>query len=340
MSHMSESLGSADRTHDQRTPGTVWRRLVVLAGFGALMTAGLLFPFPVHGREWNELFNLAHAPAFFALTLVIAGFVDPVAIGLTDRFQTLFRIDGLRAGVICLSAIVLGAAAEWLQQSFGRSASWGDIVANSAGAVAGFVWLAVARTERLRRAGRAAALLLLCCASWRPVAELRDWWQQRQEFPVLSSFERSRELSIWRAINASIGRSDQWATDGEHSLRISLRTAEFSGAALEWPMPDWRGYETLQMDLHNVNAEPLVLTLKISDRDHSDSDFAPDDRFERLLFLPPGEELHVVIALSEVVTAPRARNLDLAEVNQLELFVSDCRSVSEFMIDNLRLRRN
>ena len=64
-------------------------RLFLLVAVVGLVIAGLTIPFQLNGRLWSELFNLAHAPVFCGLALLIAGIRDgwvATAAGLFDVF--------------------------------------------------------------------------------------------------------------------------------------------------------------------------------------------------------------------------------------------------------------
>ena len=59
------------------------RRLLILVIGGLGLLTGLVFPFPMNGRYWNTVFDLAHAPAFFLIFLLVAGFLAPASIGFS-----------------------------------------------------------------------------------------------------------------------------------------------------------------------------------------------------------------------------------------------------------------
>lgn len=320
------------------TPIVALRRALLVAVFALVMGTGLLFPFPVSGRFWNEFFNLAHAPAFFLLTVVAAGVLDPGCIGLSADRVRLIRVTPMRAAVLGGCAVAIGAGGELLQQFFRRSASVGDAVANGMGALAAFLWIvSFSRSHSNRMFAKIGCGSLLIAGMWNPVAELYDLSQQHQEFPMLSSLERSRELSIWAPVAAELERTDKWATDGDYSLGVRLTTGAFSGASLDQPIRDWRGYEFLQFDLQNASDHDLSLNVKVVDREHADHDFSWGDRFLMTREVPAGGNISVRIPLAEIAAAPRTRRMDLSAIESLEIYVSDLQTEAEFLIDNVRL---
>jgi hypothetical protein len=314
------------------------RRFVLVGIVGVTMAAGLLIPFPIGGRAWTEIFNLAHAPSFMLLTLVIAGVCDPVSIGLSTKFQTIVRITPARAACGCIIMVSAGAVAELLQSLLGRSASLGDALANAIGATAAFLWITShSGSRRWRLTARCGSVILLLCGIWNPIAGLIDLRSQIRQFPVLSSLERARELSIWGGTNATTSRSNDWSADGESSLKVALRPAKYSGAVLMWPVADWQGYERLHIDLMNPGSVPLDVTVKISDARHERSDFDPIDRFERTISVSPGQQSVFEVSLAEIQAAPAGREMDLSQIARIELFVVDNRTSAILFIDNVRL---
>jgi VanZ family protein len=301
---------------------------------------GLLVPFPLSGRIWTELFNLAHAPSFMALTLVVAGVLDPPAVGLPQRFPTVLEMSFNRGALLAIVAATLGAGVEFLQRLFGRSASFGDAVANAVGALAAFCWMCSFRAgDSLRLPLRGCSLLLLVAGIWNPLAELQDLRLQVDQFPVLSSLERPRELSIWEATNSVLARTDDWSTDGDWALQVTLQPATFSGAALKWPVSDWRTYDQIHIDVRNAGDESLTVILKITDRRHEQSGFDPADRFERSINVPAGQHRMFDISLTDVRHAPANRDMNLSDVDRVEIFVADAGSPGVLQLDNVRLTR-
>jgi len=69
-------------------------RLFLLVAVVGLVIAGLTIPFQLNGRLWSELFNLAHAPVFCGLALLIAGIRDPRRMGChRSRFIRCLRAE-------------------------------------------------------------------------------------------------------------------------------------------------------------------------------------------------------------------------------------------------------
>ena len=123
-----------------RLPG-VRRRGVLLIPALALIVA-LVFPFPVHGRPWGPLFDLAHAPSFFLVFVCIAAVLDRRSGGekAVSPLPWQFKLQRL----ILLAAVLcgIGIVCELAQQLVARQPSLGDVAANCTGLLAGIFWCA------------------------------------------------------------------------------------------------------------------------------------------------------------------------------------------------------
>jgi hypothetical protein len=311
-------------------------RLAVLAL--AVVGVGLVFPFPVEGRLWGHIFNLAHAPTFFCTFLAIVGLLDPSSIGLSNRFATVLpmTVGRTAAGVALLT--VLGVVGEFLQFFVGRSPSLKDVAANLAGLLAAFVWVSGRRSSVVkRRFSGFIAVLVLAAVSSTPLMNVRDCVAQLRQMPLLASFERPLELGSWKTRDAKMSRSTEWFTDGEYSLKVELRPARYPSVSFVWPTADWQGYQTFAADFRNPSEEAVTLTIKIQDRQHSWSDNGRLDRFNHDVVLAPGETRSESIAIKAIRQAPENRSMEMDQISLVEIFVSGLKGRTTFFVDNLRL---
>ena len=182
------------------------RRMLVVATIAGILAMVLVYPFSLPGRHWSELFNLAHAPSFFAAYLLVAGLFDPSSIGFPKTWRRILPLGAVRLLILVIALTAFGASCEVLQGFVGRSPTASDIVANGCGLFAGLFWcLNRQRTERAGRIGFSLiAAGLLIVVSWSPILELHDCFRQHQDFPLLASFERPKELHAWYAHEATI----------------------------------------------------------------------------------------------------------------------------------------
>jgi hypothetical protein len=315
-------------------------RVVPAAAFAGILVVALVYPFPWSGRPSSELFNLAHAPSFFAAFTLLAGLLDPVSIGLPESWYKILPMSGGRLLVLASLLFMIGAVCEVMQGFVGRLPSVSDLLANVSGLFAGLCWsLSRIRIDQASRSGLpilAAGLLIVPSCS--PILEMHDCYLQHQEFPLLSSFERTRELHTWYAHEATLDTSVIWATHGAKSLRVrGLTGTKFPGANFSEPVANWQSFSALELDVFNPGGTPLTLRITVSDEAHANSGYAHTDRFADSVELPPGKHVPVRIKLADVQSAPESRQMDLSQINSLNLFVQSPESDFELMIDNVRL---
>jgi len=249
--------------------------------------------------------NAGHTPLFLVGTLFV------LAILRHD-----FRLEGLRlyalAAVLCTAA---GIASEAIQEPFRRDASWEDVLADSVG-----VLLALAlhaffdRRTAFRGATRAAALLIVagCVTAYlAPVVTMvRAYVHRNAQFPVIADFRASID-SAW-FVGYGTRRVMQ---DGV--LDVEFEDAPFPGVSFHEPVPDWRPYKTLLIEVENPDEVPLNLGLRVHDIGHGRT-FA--DRFNRTFKLAPGERRTLEVALDDVQHAPRNRLMNMTQISDVTLF--------------------
>lgn len=314
-------------------------RLLLAAALCLLLLAVLVFPFPASGRAWSELFNLAHAPLFFLLFMLLVLLLDPGAVRCPARYVSVVRVGGRTLTGLVLLLLALGSGGEYLQQYFGRDANYSDAAANAAGLLAGY--LCVVGIGRRGNSVRCWPLLctaaVLMAATARPLLHLWDCWQQWRHFPELCSFERSSEMPCWNTTNSEMTRSREWSSDGQYSLKIKLRPERFSGVWMSCTMRDWRQATSLNLTAFNPGDRPLTMYLKIVDEDHAASGFDPSDRFQQALVLEAGQASRCVIHLDDVRSAPKARTMPLERILLLEFFFMDLPHSATVFLDDLFL---
>ncbi len=340
---MYQSMPQAEEFPPLKSPANSYLlRFLLVAGAAALLAAVLVYPFPCSGRQWSELFNLAHAPSFLAVLLFVAGLLDPSSIGLPESWHRILPLNRSRLIVVGVLLLIVGGLCEFLQGYVGRSPSVGDLLANASGLSAGLSWsLSQKRADRAGRIGLIlTAAVLLIAPSWSPVVELHECSLQQKEFPLLASFERERELRIWYAHEATINRSTDWATLGSTSLQIhGFSGAKYSGANLHEPVSDWQEFSMLKFDVLNPGERPLTLSVVIHDALHALSDYDRSDRFSRTVELPSGKHITVSIPLVDVRSAPATRLMDLSQIASLNLFVAHPKADFALHVDNVYLTK-
>lgn len=330
----SDSPGKSG-DHLQRPVGRFLFLMVCSLG----MLGGLIVPFPISGRHWNAIFDLAHAPAFFLIFLLIAGVLDPVSIGFSRNSRALLRLT--RQRLLLLSGLLFmgGVGCEVAQKFVERHPSMSDIIANSAGLMAGTLYCFSLRIHQrwslLLGVPLAALIVLFPCVT--PVLELIECGRQRQEFPLVASFERTRELAAWTSHGATISCDTTWASHGTQSMQISSLSEHQPGAVMVWPIRDWSAYSTLQFELFNPQSRNVTVGITISDDDHVRNLWEPSDRFNWSVELMPLEVKTVSISLQDVASSPLTRMMNLTQLSNLNIFMTNATPESKLYVDGIHL---
>ncbi|HYJ42613.1 MAG TPA: hypothetical protein VEW08_17615 [Steroidobacteraceae bacterium] len=291
--------------------------LFVLAGL-------LLFvPLPVSPTyAGRTIENAGHTPLFFLVTL-------GVLFTMRDhpRFQgaSLYALAGMiGAGTGFLSEVI--------QKPLARDASWEDVFADAVGAVLALaVYALFERRTKLRvwqRLG-ALAVALSCIAIFlAPIVRMtRAYVHRNGQVPVIADFHSRIEL-YW---TLSFGVNREIVDD---ALEVEFVADEFPGVSFHEPVPDWRSFRTLIIDVENPASERLNLGVRVHDRRHK---HAFGDRFNRRFELAAGERRTLRIPLEDIRQGPRRRLMDMAHISDITLFRGADSGSRQLRVYSLRL---
>lgn len=318
-------------------------RFLILAASVICLAVSLTFPFSTDARHWGAIFDLAHAPAFFFVFLLIAGVLDPVVIGLNGRLEPLVSLSVKRLVLLAVSLCVVGFVGEFAQSFVARSPSLLDMVANFTGLLAALFWCA---SRRIRRPGPRWMLgiivpALVVAPGISSILELRECFLQRKDFPLLASFERSQELNAWYPHSAQVSVTSEWAALGKQSMRIDGKIAKrFPGAAMAWPIQDWSEYSQLRLDIYNPQDESMTVGINIADSDHAASGHEPSDRYQKSFEVAALSTETITIELSDIATAPLTRDMQMSRISLLDIFMPEADEATTIFVDNIRLTRS
>jgi VanZ family protein len=301
----------------------VSRRLLYLLLLFLLAAVLLFVPLPITPTyAGRTLENAGHTPLFCLVTL-------GVLFALRDHP----RFPGVRlyamAGLIGTGA---GFLSEVIQKPLARDASWEDVAADAVGvALALAVYALFERRTFLRAWQRLVALViaLSCVAIFlTPIVRMgRAYVHRNGQFPVIADFHSRIEL-YW---TMSFGVNREVVGD---ALEVDFAADEFPGVSFHEPVPDWRKFRTLIIDVANPAAEPLTLGVRVHDRGHK---HVYNDRFNRRYELAPGERRTLRIALEDIRKGPRQRFMDMAHISDITLFRGGSTGSRHLRIYSLRL---
>ena len=299
------------------------RRLLYLIALFVLAALLLFAPLPISQTYMGRTIeNAGHTPLFFLLTL-----------GLLFAFRDDRRFAGAWlyafAGIV---GVTTGFLSEVIQMPLARDASWEDVAADAVGVILALALYAFfERRSALRHWHRIVALLVACACVAIFVAPIvrmaRAYVHRNGQFPVLADFHSRIEL-YW---TLSIGVNREILDD---ALDVQLIAPSFPGVSFHEPVPDWRGYKFLVIDVENPDAVPLNLGVRVHDRLHK---HAYRDRFNRHIEIAPRERRTLKIPLDDIRNAPRGRLMDMAQISDVTLFRAGPAGSRELRVYSMRL---
>jgi VanZ family protein len=286
-------------------------------------------------RLVRALHSSAHFPVFGALAAVIFALLR-----LHGRGRAAHGIGTYVA--VFLAMIVLSLATEGLQTQLpARDGSLRDVLVNLLGTATALTLL------RLREgpAGRRTRLLLW---GWVVTATLvvalppavlgAAYAKRTMDFPTLLRFNLPLDRLHVLPADARLRREALPAPfrepDDARSLCVTLGKASYPGITIPDPLPDWRAYEALELDLTNPGAAPLRLSLRIDDAIH---DGRREDRYNGRIELPAQARQRIRIPLASIRDAPAGRLLELDGIARMFLFARAADQGRQFCLTRIRL---
>ena len=282
---------------------------------------------PDYPRSWYHIWDLGHLLSFALWTWLYLRW-KPL-----PRFWTqLLLVLGL--------FFLLGGATELLQAALGRTASWTDLAKDLLGCLLAVVFCSPARNSLPKWQRTSLQLLVLMLVAWSllPMARVvADELIARQQFPLLSGFEISTEADRWGGGSRQV-LDPHVAKSGAASLRVELSTQPYAGVGLLHFPSDWRGYRLVRLHLFNPEPEPLLLHFRIHDQLHRLQGNAYSDRFNTSFTLPGGWS-KIDVPLQQVQEGPKNRDMQMARIAGMLLFVVKLEQPRSFNIDEVLLVR-
>jgi len=323
---------------DSRYQGGLPMAGCIGAVIALLMLVQYLQP-PNQSLAWVALFDAGHAPVFGAISLAVLRALTTSPLAKRHNRQSVY--------VLALGlSVVLGALSEWLQVAAHRNRDPWDLLHNAFGAGAFLLFAATLDPQTIFRSNassrsrtllRGAALILLAL-TFIPGAQIGYAYAQRATaFPLLCDFKGTWEKQFLGSNHAQlelISVSSAKEKGEAPAWRIRFEPAHFSAFKLFEPYPDWTGYQRLLLVLRSRMADPIDLVLRIHDRQHDDR---PADRFKRDLAVLPGIN-EFSIPLADIRQAPQDREMNMAAIARLNLYVVEPRGHLELELLELRLQ--
>jgi hypothetical protein len=248
--------------------------------------------------------------------------------------------------------VVIGIISEFVQYlQPDRHVSFMDALHDLAGAALGLALFALFERRRSRDStagipggafGAAPLVVIVCGATvllaWQPLRSAHAYAARSSAFPTLLQATRAADLYFVQGRAAELQLTalpSPWlrAEEGD-ALRLSFPSGTRPALELVEPAPDWRGHDTLLLDVTNPGNEALKFTLRILDSHH---DWTHEDRFNMPVTIPPASRVTVQVSLAAIASAPARRSLDMAAIANVMLFSRTPLPATEFYVSRLWL---
>jgi hypothetical protein len=144
---------------------------------------------------------------------------------------------------------------------------------------------------------------------------------------LVESFEQQDCLLFWGADHCRRERSNWYATEGKHSLKVIFHPAEYSSIDTFRLPRNWSYSTTFTLDIFNPQNDTYWFTVRIDDHDSRNY----QTRFNQEYKLIPGKN-QLVIGIEEM-----RQKINIKDVTDMVLFLSNLSQPATLYIDNLRL---
>lgn len=273
------------------------------------------------GRTAEQIENLLHVPAFFALTVCL------VAILPARLAQAKARWLALALAVLCAGLL------EVVQPRFGRTAELIDFGMGFLGSASAFCFLWGMSLQGLHRWIAFSSCLVLAVLSLLPLGcVVVDQRHARRDFPLIASFESWPELGRWSFHGVHASRSADHVKTGRYSLRVEVDdTGGYPSFFLDDEARDWSSLKRLCTDLFVEGAQPVRLWIRVDDLP-GNPPYA--ERFQVLHNLAPG--FHSLCLDTTDLRTEGGRPLDLRHIHAFGIFFDGAESGDVVYFDSIR----
>lgn len=250
-----------------------------------------------------------------------------------------------RSVMVAALCFVAGIIIELIQPMFGRSTSfldiWYDLLGVSAAAICFYLASQDRRsgpTSWIKTSSMASiAILLLAISTILPAYYYHIEQRQQRALPTLVDFEHHWQNELFHASYgghvAVIEAPASWHHAAGKVAKLTLSNQTYPGITFKHLPADWSSYQTLKFELFSKHTQTRNIELRIHDKQH---DNRYQDRFNKTLSVVKGLN-EVSIPLSEVLTGPDAREMNMQELDGLGLFAISPTEPLVVYLDNLRL---
>jgi hypothetical protein len=295
---------------------------------------------PANTRFWDAVFDTGHIFVFGIIAI----------LGLKIA-ETLYPHASRRIGYYVFGftlSLGIGVAVEiWQLYDPVRTFEVVDLVNDLIGCAAFLMWHRAVELgfrpprARFQGVGLVVSAFALIILGLLPLARTwRDYGRRDAAFPVLMEFTGDW---YWRFVWTKQARLKVtpppagWPRESGTQLvaRVDAQRGQYPGLSVTEPYPDWRGYATLEIEVFSTSdgVEPFVL--RVHDNQHNNEH---NDRFNQNCPVHPGFQT-LRFDLEEVRSGPTDRDLDMARIENLRLFISGLKNPLTFYVGQIRLTK-
>jgi hypothetical protein len=284
---------------------------------------GLLLAAVAFSPSWGKwlwlrtLHDFAHGPVFGAIAVL-------AMLALSHMPRTA-RDRALRHYVSAFGfAVFLGGLTELVQWRTGRDPSWVDFGTDVLG-IGTFLLLyslfdSRLRGKGLRKWGMLGALIGLAFMASPMIRTAHAYYERSRAFPQIIDIHRglsSYFITTRQARTHIEPLPTRWSSSNESALRVDFLQGKWQGVAHNEPPQDWRGYDSLVVDIVNPTQLPLKIVVRIDDQHH---DWRDADRYNGRFEIGPESRERLRIKLTDIQQAPKTREFDLSRVARILVF--------------------
>jgi len=157
-----------------------------------------------------------------------------------------------------------------------------------------------------------------------------------RSFPVLSDFESPFELTRWSGNQLIV---EELGANNNHVMGNTFTTDKYSSLAFEAFPSNWTGFTSISFRIFNEGTNDEILTLRIHDQDHRESNWDHNDRFNQIINLTSGWN-KITIDLNLVRMQPSNRNMDMSKIEKVIIFSHYLPVNTRLYFDDFRLENS
>jgi len=305
-----------------------------------IIISSLIFiQLPFESELGKELQNTGHIVASGILAIIFLRLIKQLATKQRRKTLILY-FSALVAAMLC------GVLVELVQIYTDRDADINDVYRNIIGIVSFLVIYAsfdgnftffnsIHCLLRKRIVFFISGVLILFIGAIPLINIIIAYWQRHNAFPVIIDFDSKWSSKFYYLNNATIevGEKGDMSKSRLYTTGLIFRKGEYSGINIFETVENWSSRSFLAFDVFLESSAPLVIYLRIHDKQHNNE---VTDRFNLKEALRQGDNT-IRISLSDIQHGPLYRELDMASVDGLVLFVKDVKTERKILLSNITL---